>query len=197
MKLILLPALVFVLFAFTVVSSQHPTRHSASADLLPNSMALDADAGTTAVEETRTVSGTASFRVGINVTSVGSVPYRLYLWEFEFPTSGLAYDGNVVENTSATGLPVCSGPQVTQATIPSHTRVGTNAGCGRVPATGTLYVGQTTSFDMHCVRDGTFDIWLDGPVIDPAFYTSLFDVSFNEIPTRLEGVRVTCTGTGD
>ena len=127
-----------------------------------NAMALDADANTPAiVDASRTVTGSAPFAVGINVTAAADA-YKGYQWKIEYPGAGLAFDGGVSENTGATGLTACVTSAVNAAPLtPGNAVYG--GGCITLsPDFTTNYTGQTTTFNMHCLAAGTFSVQLVG-----------------------------------
>src|SRR5207249_4399489 len=128
------------------------------------------------IDTSRAITGTAQFSLGINVTADAD-PYKGYQWEIEYPPAGLAFDDTVVENTSATGLGVCTNavanPNLAPI-MPGDTVFGNGAGCLTTSQTfQSSYVGQTTTFKMHCLTTGTFAVRLVDSTQDPGFGATL------------------------
>ena len=153
-------------------------------------MALDADASSPAVvDASRVVTGSAQFSVGINVTAAADA-YNGYQWEIEYPAASLAFDGSVVENTSATGLDLC-----TNAILPAATPINagdTVLGGGCLATSQPSYVGQTTTFRMHCVTTGTFSVLLIDLAHDRAFGTTLRAAGVASSATGTAPITITC-----
>src|SRR5207248_9211680 len=103
------------------------------------------------------------FSLGINVTADAD-PYKGYQWEIEYAPARLAFDGSVVDNTSATGLGACANAAVNANATPVNAGelvYGDGAGCLTTSQTfKSSYVGQTTTFHMHCLTTGTFSVLL-------------------------------------
>ncbi len=179
-------------------------RHDHALAASPNQMAVDADAGTAGIETTRSITGTANFTIGLNVTAVGSAntppsSYFGYQWEIAFPTVGLGFVlGSQVENTGATGLTTCSPPGDNSAATPdpSDTVIGNGSGCITLGATPATLIGQTTTLNLHCLSDGVFVVSLLDINADGGFGTWLLDKFGNALDTGTTGTTITCSGTG-
>ena len=123
-------------------------------------------------------------------------PYKGYQWEIEYPAAGLGFDDTVVENTSATGLGVCTNaaanPNATPIT-PGDTVFGNGSGCLTTSSTFlSSYVGQTTTFKMHCLTTGTFSVQMVDFAHDPAFGSTLIARDSSTLNTSTSGVTITC-----
>jgi hypothetical protein len=158
-------------------------------------MAIDTDANfSNGVQASRSVVGTGVFTVGIDVT-VAAATYTGYQWEVEFTPTGLAFNSGVVESQPQ-GMTTCAtvGLNSANAINPGDVVEGKGAGCITFGA-GGKFVGQTTSFQMHCVADGTFNLLLlDLNNDDTVFGTSLLAAS--ALDTGTSGATIICSGTG-
>ncbi len=161
-----------------------------------DAVALDADPSTPgSLDASRTITGSAQFSLGINVTADAD-PYKGYQWEIEYPPAGLAFDDTVAENTSATGLGVCTNsaanPNATPIT-PGDTVFGNGSGCLTTSSTFlSSYVGQTTTFKMHCLTTGTFTVQLVDITHDPQFGATLLAKDSSTLDTGTSGITITC-----
>lgn len=151
-------------------------------------MALDANADTAGIQTTRTVSGTETFRVGLHITQIAEA-YNAYFWTLSIPT-GLGYSGAIVENVAGTGLAGCDGPAV--LVMAGETRVQEGNCRGSFPLDGSIYLGQTTSFALHCAANGTYVLSLLD-LADDIFGSTLYAPGAQLLDTGTADISVECT----
>lgn len=189
--------------AFSLLLTPFDEHHAAAVS--PSQVAFDSDSATAGVQVSRSVSGTAAFSVGIQVTLVQGAPnpqpgkYLAYVWEIAFPTVGLAFVGPAVENKAATGFTLCATPSDASSLTadPTDTVIGKGSGClSSDGVTTTGFLGQVTTFSLRCVSDGTFQVTLLDIVAEPQFPTLLTDGDGNPLDTGTSGAIITCSGTG-
>lgn len=182
---------VLALFAFSSTSVD------AVGPSAPNQMALDADATAPGVQALRSVSGTGSFRVSVQVTRAQAL-YKGLQWEFELPP-GLAYDANIVKN-DASGLDTCVDPNFRPGiTNGSSTTIGGGAGCLLLDQSrqGVNFLGDIVSFGLHCVSDGTHIVYMHDLSGDKDFGSTLIDAQGVNKDTGVTGMVIVCGGAGN
>src|SRR5437870_2530872 len=81
-------ALGILALVFSSIGRGGPRAEAVIGTSAPNQMSLDGVAP--GAPETRTITGSANFTVGINVVQSAGA-YNGYQWEIEFPTTGLAF----------------------------------------------------------------------------------------------------------
>ena len=151
----------------------------------PNAMAVDATSGGS-VDNTRTVTGTATFDVDVVVTTAGTA-YNGY-------QDALSFDTSVVQADTVTQVPPAGFSTCGAKAIDNTTNPGTayDYGCLKFSAPGWTFTGTVTTVTLHCVGNGTSALHLITLAEDPDFGTTTLDAGGGIINTGLTNAEVTC-----
>jgi hypothetical protein len=154
---------------------------SVAADPGPNAMAADAVSGGS-VDPTRTVNGTDTFNVDIDITTAGQA-YQGYQYALQWNPSVLAYNSQT--NLSPDGMSLCSPLTVTADAV--------YGGCARSSGTST-FTGAVNTVTLHCVANASSPLHLITLAEDPDFGNTTLGIGGVMIDTDLTDASVTCEG---
>lgn len=161
-------------------------------DGCPNEIRLDANTSEPGTQFSWSYPVGSSFRMGIDLTQFAGVPYHAYQWAFEWPTAGLAFGSDIIENGPSVGLDICVEAPRDAVIDPAYddARVG---GCiASDPGLTTSMTGQLTTFTMTCTSPGYFKVNMIDGAVAQTLETKLIAANAEDLPTVTEGALIEC-----
>ncbi len=153
-------------------------------------MAVDTDPGTAGIQPARTITGTAAFFMGVDITQAQTA-YQGYQLELTYPFAGLTFNGTVNYNSSD-GMQLCQTPAASNDGVTETF----NDGCSKSSAGQIQFVGEVEQIDFTCKSNGTFTIHMETATEDPIFGTTTIAANTTFISTGTTDATITCTGIG-
>lgn len=158
----------------------------------PNEIRLDANTSEPGTQFSWSYLVGSTFRMGVDLTQFAGVPYHAYQWAFEWPTAGLAFDSEIIENGPSVGLDLCVEAPRDAVIDPAYddARVG---GCiASDPGLTTSMTGQLTTFTMTCTSPGYFKVNMIDGAVAQTLETKLIAANGADLPTVTEGALIEC-----